>query len=195
MLVSYSAQSSAPKIEATCSSEASVNFQRTTRRYIPADSSVHNHRCEIKSYMRRRYSNCGTSTRKEIKGERCAYCFFLLDICFAWSSSMNIEEHVLRNVFKIIRGRPASHPKKMVVFIATPVRTSVPARQFLFQFRWKGIARLSVVLHVPLCVVQPGVRPTRLYLRLSDLREPMKAEPTGVLQDKLLPSASISMSP
>jgi hypothetical protein len=39
------------KMEATCSSETSVNFQRTTRRYISEDSTLHNHRCEnLKSF-------------------------------------------------------------------------------------------------------------------------------------------------
>jgi hypothetical protein len=39
------------KIEATCSYETSVDFQRTTRRYIPEDGTLHNHRCEnLKSY-------------------------------------------------------------------------------------------------------------------------------------------------
>jgi hypothetical protein len=36
-------------MEMICSSEKSVDFQRTTRRYI----SVHNHRCEnLKSYIK-----------------------------------------------------------------------------------------------------------------------------------------------
>jgi hypothetical protein len=40
-------------MEATCSSETSTDFQRTTRRYIPEDSiTLQNHRCEnLKSYM------------------------------------------------------------------------------------------------------------------------------------------------
>jgi hypothetical protein len=34
----------------------SVNFQRTTRRYTPEDSILHNHRCEnLKSYMKGKY--------------------------------------------------------------------------------------------------------------------------------------------
>jgi hypothetical protein len=33
-------------MEAICSSETSVDFQRITRRYIPEDSTLHNHRCE-----------------------------------------------------------------------------------------------------------------------------------------------------
>jgi hypothetical protein len=38
-------------MEAICSSETSVDFQRTTRRYIPEDSAFLNHRCEnLKSY-------------------------------------------------------------------------------------------------------------------------------------------------
>jgi hypothetical protein len=39
------------KIETICSSETSVVTQRTTRRYIPDDGTLHNHRCEnLKSY-------------------------------------------------------------------------------------------------------------------------------------------------
>jgi hypothetical protein len=38
-------------MEATCSSETWVDTQRTTRRYIPEDGTLHNHRCEnLKSY-------------------------------------------------------------------------------------------------------------------------------------------------
>jgi hypothetical protein len=40
-----------PEMEATCSSETSVDFQRTTRRYIPEERILHNSRCEnLKSY-------------------------------------------------------------------------------------------------------------------------------------------------
>jgi hypothetical protein len=44
------------KMEATCSSETSVDFQQTTRRYSPEDRTHHNHRCEnlttyIESYQ------------------------------------------------------------------------------------------------------------------------------------------------
>jgi hypothetical protein len=39
------------KMEATCSSETSVDSQRTTLHYIPEDRTLHNHRCEnLKSY-------------------------------------------------------------------------------------------------------------------------------------------------
>jgi hypothetical protein len=34
------------KNEAICSSETSVEFQLTTRPYIPEDNTLHNHRCE-----------------------------------------------------------------------------------------------------------------------------------------------------
>jgi hypothetical protein len=38
--------------EAVCSSEMSVAFQWTTRRYIPENSTVRNHRCvNLKSYI------------------------------------------------------------------------------------------------------------------------------------------------
>jgi hypothetical protein len=55
-LVSCSAYSSTLKIDAICSSETLVDFQRTTRRYIPEDiassTPFHNHRCEnLKSYI------------------------------------------------------------------------------------------------------------------------------------------------
>jgi hypothetical protein len=33
-------------MEATYSSETSVDFQRNTRRYIPEDRTFRNHRCE-----------------------------------------------------------------------------------------------------------------------------------------------------
>jgi hypothetical protein len=47
-----SVYSSTLKMEAICSSETSVGFQRTTRRYIPEDNTLSNHRCEsLKSYM------------------------------------------------------------------------------------------------------------------------------------------------
>jgi hypothetical protein len=40
-------------MEAIWSTETSVNFQRTTRRYIPEDNILHNHRCEnLKFYIR-----------------------------------------------------------------------------------------------------------------------------------------------
>jgi hypothetical protein len=39
------------KMEAICSSETSVATQQTTRRHIPEDDTLHNHRCEnLKSY-------------------------------------------------------------------------------------------------------------------------------------------------
>jgi hypothetical protein len=40
------------RMEAICSSEISVHFQWTTRRYIPKDTTFHNHRCgNPKSYI------------------------------------------------------------------------------------------------------------------------------------------------
>jgi hypothetical protein len=44
--------SSTLKMEAICSSETSVATQQTTRRHIPEDDNLHNHRCEnLKSYL------------------------------------------------------------------------------------------------------------------------------------------------
>jgi hypothetical protein len=40
-----------PEDRGDISSETSVNFQRTTRRYIPENGTLHIHRCEnLKSY-------------------------------------------------------------------------------------------------------------------------------------------------
>jgi hypothetical protein len=41
MLVSYLAYSSSLKMETTCSSETSDDFQRTTQPYIPEDKAIH----------------------------------------------------------------------------------------------------------------------------------------------------------
>jgi hypothetical protein len=39
-------------MEAICSSETSVETQKTTRRHIPEYDTLHNHRCEnLKSYV------------------------------------------------------------------------------------------------------------------------------------------------
>jgi hypothetical protein len=44
--------SSSPKMEAMCSSETSVDTERTTRRHIPEEDVLHNHHCEnLKSYV------------------------------------------------------------------------------------------------------------------------------------------------
>jgi hypothetical protein len=51
-MISCLAYSSTLKIQATCYSETSVDFQRTTRRYIPNDRTLLNHFCEnLKSYI------------------------------------------------------------------------------------------------------------------------------------------------
>jgi hypothetical protein len=43
MLVSYLASYSTLKMDATCSSERSVDFQGATQCYIPEDRTLHNH--------------------------------------------------------------------------------------------------------------------------------------------------------
>jgi hypothetical protein len=55
-LVSCSACSLTLKMEATCSSETSADFQRTTQRYIPEDRILHNQPCEnLKFCMSQKY--------------------------------------------------------------------------------------------------------------------------------------------
>jgi hypothetical protein len=46
MLVSCLVSSSNIKTETTCSLETCLDYQRTTRRYIPEDNTIHKHRCE-----------------------------------------------------------------------------------------------------------------------------------------------------
>jgi hypothetical protein len=54
MLVSCLSYSSTLKMEATCSPGTSVDFQRASRRHIPEDRTLHNHRCQnLKSYINR----------------------------------------------------------------------------------------------------------------------------------------------
>jgi hypothetical protein len=53
-LVSCSAYSLTLEMEATYSSETSVDFQRNTQPYIPEDRTLHDHRCEnLNSYKSR----------------------------------------------------------------------------------------------------------------------------------------------
>jgi hypothetical protein len=57
------------KMETICSSETSVVTQRTTRRYIPEDGTLHNHRCEnLKSYTLPSICYCLTTRRYNICG-------------------------------------------------------------------------------------------------------------------------------
>jgi hypothetical protein len=59
-------------MKATCFSETSVDTQRTTRRYIPEDGTLHIHRCEnLKSYVAifdRVYLKQTYILRKHLKG-------------------------------------------------------------------------------------------------------------------------------
>jgi hypothetical protein len=58
MVVSSSAYSWTLYVEGRCSSETSVDFQRTKRRYITKDGILHNHRCDnLRSYNVIHYLN------------------------------------------------------------------------------------------------------------------------------------------
>jgi hypothetical protein len=74
------AYSSTPKIDAIFSSEMSVNFQRTTQRYIPEDRTLHNHRCEnLNSYKGLFLGGCLIAISIQHKNVRhCCFSNFLL---------------------------------------------------------------------------------------------------------------------
>jgi hypothetical protein len=53
-------------MEAICSYETSVDTQRTTRRYIPEDGTLHNHSCEnLKSYVEK--NNVSFKKKRQIE--------------------------------------------------------------------------------------------------------------------------------
>jgi hypothetical protein len=60
---SYLVYSSTLKTEATCPSETSDDFHRITRRYIPENRTLHNHRCE----------NLKLVMQNSIRGKHMAY--------------------------------------------------------------------------------------------------------------------------
>jgi hypothetical protein len=65
--VSCLVYSSTLKMEATFSSETSVDFQRTTRHYIPEESTLHNPVCRVGRICLRTCFNSGTAGRVLIK--------------------------------------------------------------------------------------------------------------------------------
>jgi hypothetical protein len=67
-VVSRSPYFSTLKMEAACSSETSVDIQRTTRRYIPEDRTLLNHGCEnLRSYKWKQ--KCKTVHRRIMEKE------------------------------------------------------------------------------------------------------------------------------
>jgi hypothetical protein len=94
-LVSCSAYFSTMKMEAICSSETSVDFQRTTRRHTPEDSTLHYHRCEnLKSYklyihvfMGHRYDYNVYCTRRSKGSVIWSYRLYFWKTCYIPQSS------------------------------------------------------------------------------------------------------------
>jgi hypothetical protein len=86
--------SSTLKMEAICSSETSVDTQRTTRHYIPQDGTLHNHRCEnIKSYR-------AITFQPVISINTCIY--MKIHQTFPWTQAVmhkiNVKAHSLREL-------------------------------------------------------------------------------------------------
>jgi hypothetical protein len=77
------------KIEAICSSETSVDTQRTTRRYIPEDGTLHNHRCEnLKSiYLFSRLCQLYFLQCSEKSADKCCIMCKISLISWAWNTA------------------------------------------------------------------------------------------------------------
>jgi hypothetical protein len=78
------------KMEVAGSSETSVDFQRTTRRYNPEDGTLHNHRCENlkrnnKFYGKQAYAN-GSITAKG----RLVWLLFVQCTTCVWDTSFKL---------------------------------------------------------------------------------------------------------
>jgi hypothetical protein len=81
------------KMETTCFSETSLDFQQTTRRYIPEDSILYNRSCEnLKFYM----TLCSVLERHRRFGGNCS-CFHLeaaRNYCVSFTSLCGITHQV-----------------------------------------------------------------------------------------------------
>jgi hypothetical protein len=65
-------------MEAICSSETSVDSQRTTRRYISEDGTLHNHRCDnLRSYDFKYVSKQQTDWSMETKISKVSWYLYL----------------------------------------------------------------------------------------------------------------------
>jgi hypothetical protein len=87
------------KMNAICSSETSVDTQRTTRRYIPEDSTLHNHRCEnLKSDIRNVifHPNTQIRTPQLLAVTSCA----LLNSGVSLPPDSVLSSHALRDIVK-----------------------------------------------------------------------------------------------
>jgi hypothetical protein len=92
-LVSWLTYFSTLRMEATCSSETSVDFQRTTRRYIPEDRTLHNHLYEnLKSYLLNIFNSIIFLERGTAFLRTCLAIFVLYLKCF--QSVMQCGEYV-----------------------------------------------------------------------------------------------------
>jgi hypothetical protein len=100
----YLAYSSTLKMKVVCFSETSANFNRITRHYIAGDITLQS---------------------PALLGA----CFFVVS-CLAYSSTLKMEVErfsiTMLNIYQITA-------RKMVFFIVTAVRTSIPTRQKVSQ--------------------------------------------------------------
>jgi hypothetical protein len=97
LLVSYLTYSLTLKMEATCSSEISADFQWTTWHYIPEDRTFHNHHCEnpksyavcISSYSGHMVKLQWAVSQNSIWPEKEFYMYVSLPILVAVSNSFD----------------------------------------------------------------------------------------------------------
>jgi hypothetical protein len=104
---SCSAYSSTLKMEAICSTETSIDIRRTTRRYIPEDSTLHNHRCEnLKSWL--------------CLPPACSLVCWTILLPWRWRRYVSPKHRVQ------LDGLHGVISQKMILFITTAVKTSNP---------------------------------------------------------------------
>jgi hypothetical protein len=67
-------------MEVIFSSETSTDFQRTTLRYIPEDSTLHNHRCE-------NLKSCISNESWNLKNICCISCYAICLHVLNWENA------------------------------------------------------------------------------------------------------------
>jgi hypothetical protein len=85
------------RMESICYSETSVDFQRTTRRYIPEDSTLHNYRCgSLKYYKLRDVHLVNATTASQRLNQRFQGCLVTITMCTVMPFIMELCHYPLK---------------------------------------------------------------------------------------------------